>query len=121
MSHNSNEVQSMRTALNAEVGAIRIGQIVHAKPDLKIIIESVIESAANKALNAAYGGARNDGGASEQIRELAMFLKGAVYGSLDAMTHMPYYDIITKEKLSSDPRYQEYLKLKNEFEKFDKT
>ena len=86
-----------------------------ADSDLAELVDNIATSAANRALNAAYGGEHSDGGASAEINRLCAFLDGVLYAETGKLLG-PYAEALKSIKLQQDPEYQKYLDLKKKFE-----
>lgn len=82
---------------------------------LLTLIQDSVESAANRSLNAAYGGEHGDGGALASIRQLCSFLDGVLYAKTGKLAG-PYAEVIRQIQLKEDPEYQKFLELKAKFE-----
>jgi hypothetical protein len=95
----------------------RLGSVGYQddNPDLKIIIDAVLHSAAERSLNAGYSGSHDDGGASSSVDKLKHFLTGYAFGK--GGDAGDYQKILDEHARDKDPQYQEYLKLKKKFEK----
>jgi hypothetical protein len=86
-----------------------------ADSDLAELVDTITTSAANRALNAAYGGEHHDGGASSEIKQLSAFLDGVLYAETGKLLG-PYAEALKNIKIQQDPEYQKYQELKKKFE-----
>lgn len=77
------------------------------------IIDAVSSEACEHYLNAAYGGALNDGGASNLVNKLKAFLDGIKYAKTGKSE--TFQAIIQDAKNKQDAEYQEYLRLQKKF------
>lgn len=84
-------------------------------PKLKLIIDSVLTSAANASLNAGYSGSWSDGGASNSVNALKGFLEG--YSFALGSNAGDYQEILDNHAREQDPEYQKFLELSEKFKK----
>jgi hypothetical protein len=97
------------------------------KKTLSRIIEVISKEAEAKRDSAAYGGERGDGGASRLESELNLFVEGIRACSdayidefnkvLSPGSEFKVPDQWTKYFIEEDKEYQDYLRLKEKFEK----
>ena len=77
---------------------------------IKLTVE---KSAAASKENAALAGSWGDGGASQRLRELDLWLDGVKFAQTGSTV---YYNSIVQQHLNTlDPEYQQYLRLKEKF------
>ena len=81
---------------------------------VRTIVETVARAAAEKAIDAGYNGAMNDGGADRDISALNSFLDGIHYAGTGCT--VIYGKIAKQVAMERDEEYQAYLKLKAKFE-----
>ncbi len=82
------------------------------------IVDTISEKVNRLRENAAYAGAHNDGGASSLEKQLGFFILGFKAGghtdfNLEVEVPTAWQDYFFRQ----DPEYDEYIRLKNKFEK----
>ena len=98
-----------------------VAKVYQDDPVLDRIATSIIRSAAEKCYGAGMSGSMGDGGAMAMIDKFASFLEGVRYGSFGS--HQDdlgsYTALFRKLTVKEDPKYQEYLRLKQQFGDID--
>lgn len=79
------------------------------------IIKRVKESAEQRRYNAGMAGSHGDNGAATSERELEYWVDGIFFANTGKTEK--YKSIVQKIENDADPEYQEYLRLKEKFEK----
>lgn len=77
------------------------------------IVQAEVTRAASAANDAGFGGRHDDGGAQQIMEKLKGFLQGVAYGSSHDTDNLGEYGkVYEKMKRENDPKYKEYLRLK---------
>lgn len=82
-------------------------------PEIKLIVNTVLQREALKEENAAYGGSYHD--SARSINALNYFLHGLMHKNYGSYPE-EYEMIVAADRRQKDPEYQAYLKLKAKFE-----
>lgn len=89
---------------------------MYTEAEIQLIKKVVHEAAEAAKLDAAYGGHHHDGGARVSIAKFETWLDGFNCGQRGCVSTL-YDHIVQDSRKEADPEYQEYLKLKERFEK----
>lgn len=77
------------------------------------IVQAEVTRAAGAANDAGFGGRHDDGGAQQIMEKLKGFLQGVAFGSSNDTDNLGEYGkVYEKMKRENDPKYKEYLRLK---------
>ena len=85
---------------------------IRSLEDIKGFVDFVRKVAAQKRMDAAYGGFHSDHGASELETRLECWVNG-IDGAIPKVLQS-YYDEFQRDQ---DPEYKEYLRLQKKFKK----
>lgn len=78
--------------------------------EIRSALELRVKQAIQKRVNAAYGGALDDGGCSQTLKEIQSYVNGWNHAIPNWLG-----ECIKEQKRQTDPEYQKYLELKEKF------
>ena len=87
--------------------------LINGNKILRLIHDSVVDSAAERSLNAGYSGSWSDGGAGDSVREFKAFLQGVQFAETGKAGR--YQELVDQFHRAQDPEYKKYLELKEKF------
>ena len=116
----SHDLSNERFSLDSQFGVSTLAAVIRQSVDSKFadtiddIVAAVLSDAAEKRLDAAFGGSWGDGGASQKMAQLQAFLDGVAFG-VGEHESLTYGTLLKNIERSKDEEYQEYQRLKAKF------
>lgn len=95
-----------------------LNHIITTLPDMRLVIDNEIKQASEDEISAAWAGSISPE-STQRINRLIDFLYGVHYTITGEFKNPDYGDFVQETIDKSTPEYQEYLKLKPKFSKYD--